>query len=728
MGSSYRLVKSDGSRIHNLYEIGIPHSLCALLDCGPGSYVLIKGEHTNASFMGIVRLLPVDISPTDRYVEIHEAVLASINLDYTDTVKIKPIVKRLDIAAEIKIKLVDCIVDDEKQEFERFAAAILRSIRFISSTSLSLQYWGRKQLIDICEVTNLSGNSVEEDFFEVDDLTKFKFVSLSAPVKPKSSKESNKVMYKDIGGLDTQLKFIREFIEFPLKKPEIYNDYGIKAPKGILLKGPPGTGKTMLIKAISNELNVFHKAISGPELLSKYYGETETKLKSVFDECLDNSPSLLFIDEIDSICPKRQVASELESRIITTLLTLMDGISTDSNKPLIVIGCTNKPDNLDSAIRRPGRFDKEITIDIPSPKGRLDILRRMISKLPNTLSDDDLNTIVDHTHGFVGSDLAYLIRLSSFLTIKKFTKTQLLEKDEPYLTIDDINSTIPSIRPSAIREVTLEVPKVKWTDIGGNETIKERLIEAIYTPLEKQNLYDKFGIKPPKGILLYGPPGCSKTLLAKAIATECNQNFLAVKGPELFSKWVGESEKSVRELFRKARASAPSIIFFDEIDSIATKRAQSGGTSVSDRVLVQLLSEIDGIEGLKGVTIIAATNRPDVIDDALMRPGRIDRILYVPPPNDDARKQIYINNFKKMSVDKDISIDLLVKMTEGYSGAECVQLCQEAAICALDEDISAEYIKMKHFEQGYSSIKRQIIPEMLEYYDSYKQKSKLNVI
>eukprot|EP00842_Homolaphlyctis_polyrhiza_P004170 jgi/Hompol1/4754/HPOL_001239-RA len=549
--------------------------------------------------------------------------------------------------------------------------------------------------------------------------------------------ESQKVSYSSIGGLSEQIATIRSLVEVPLLSPQTFTKYGLKPPRGILLYGPPGTGKyrsdTLIARAVAAETGAHVITVNGPEITSRFYGETENRLRSIFAEAVEKSPSIIFLDEIDALCPKRdESANELEKRIVATLLTLMDGadstsLSTSSQSRFVVIGATNRPNSIDEALRRPGRFDREIEIGIPNAKSRFEILETLLAHVPHSLTAQQMMQISGNAHGYVGADLAAVCREAGLKAIQRIeasagrqiTDNDLLESDLT-LTFDDMKAGLAMVQPSAMREITLEVPKVLWTDIGGQADVKQKLKEAVEWPLKHPEAFLHFNISPPKGILLYGPPGCSKTLMAKALATEAGLNFLAVKGPELFSKWVGESEKAVQEIFRKARAASPSIIFFDEIDAIAVRRGGED-SSVADRVLSQLLSELDGIEPLVNVTVVAATNRPDILDSALLRPGRIDSILYVSPPDFDSRKEIFrIHTQVRMACASDVDPALLAELTDGFSGAETVAVCQEAAMLAMEEDLDAPFVAQRHFEQAIRGIVPRITPEMIQFYDSFR--------
>jgi transitional endoplasmic reticulum ATPase len=547
----------------------------------------------------------------------------------------------------------------------------------------------------------------------IDSNTEFVIGSVPKAV----AKGASRVSYEDIGGLRNEVQKVREMIELPLRHPEIFERIGIEAPKGVLLHGPPGTGKTLLAKAVANETNANFYSIGGPEIMSKFYGESEERLREVFKEAGENAPSIIFIDEIDSIAPKREeVSGDVEKRVVSQLLSLMDGIS--SRGKLVVIGATNRPNALDPALRRPGRFDREIEIGIPDEQGRLDVLLIHTRGMPLT-EDVDLASIARVTHGFVGADLEALSKEAAMRSLRRILPEINLEQpkipaeilNKIKVTKQDFDMALRDVQPSAIREVLVQRPNVKWEDIGGLQRIKEELAEAIEWPLKHSDLFAQADVNPPKGILLYGPPGTGKTMIAKAVAATSEANFISIKGPELISKWVGESEKGVREVFRKARQAAPCVVFFDELDAIAPRRGVSVGDShVTERVISQMLTELDGLEDLKGVVVIGATNRPDIIDEALLRPGRFDRILEVPVPNNEARKQIFQIHTKKKPLESDVNIDKLVEMTDGMTGADIAAIVNAAAMAAIKEHVRQKdnklVISMTHFEAGLEKVKR----------------------
>uniref|UniRef100_A0A8U8APR1 vesicle-fusing ATPase n=1 Tax=Geospiza parvula TaxID=87175 RepID=A0A8U8APR1_GEOPR len=514
-------------------------------------------------------------------------------------------------------------------------------------------------------------------FYFISSRTKINFIEPRTSAAEDGECQS-RVTYDMIGGLGSQLRTIRETVELPLKQPELFKSYGIPPPRGVLLYGPPGTGKTMIAKAIANEVGAHVTVINGPEIISKFYGESESRLRQIFAEASLCRPSIIFIDELDALCPKREGAqNEVEKRVVASLLTLMDGIGSEGSEgQLLVLGATNRPHALDAALRRPGRFDKEIEIGIPNAHDRLDILQKLLKKVPHSLTAEQLAHLADSAHGYVGADLAALCKEAGLYALRRALGKRPGLWDTAVagsvtIAFNDFLQGMKNVRPSAMREVAIDVPKVSWSDIGGLEDVKLKLKQAVEWPLKHPESFIRMGIQPPKGVLLYGPPGCSKTMIAKALAHESGLNFLAVKGPELMNKYVGESERAVREIFRKARAVSPSILFFDEIDALAVERGNSSGAgNVADRVLAQLLTEMDGIEQLKDVTILAATNRPDMIDKALLRPGRIDRIIYVPLPDAATRREIFRLHFQSMPVSDDVCLAELVERTQKYSGAE----------------------------------------------------------
>jgi len=543
----------------------------------------------------------------------------------------------------------------------------------------------------------------------------------STPVK--RVEEVGGVTYEDIGGLHEELQRIREMVELPLKHPELFRHLGIDPPKGVILWGPPGCGKTLIAKAIANETGAHFISINGPEIMSKFYGESEARLREIFKEAEENAPSIIFIDELDAIAPKRsEVTGEVERRVVSQLLTLMDGLKTRGQ--VIVIGATNRIDAVDPALRRPGRFDREIRIGVPDRNGRKEILQIHTRRMP-LAKDVDLDELASITHGFTGADLAALCREAAMSALRRFLPRIDLEKDtipaevleELKVTREDFANALKIVQPSALREVILEIPNVKWEDIGDLERVKQELKEAIEWPLKYPDVFKRLGIKPPKGILLYGPPGTGKTLLAKAVANESEANFISVKGPEVLSKWVGESEKAIREIFRKAREASPCIIFFDELDAIAPRRGMHTDAGVTDRIVNQILTEMDGIQILKDVVVIGATNRPDILDPALLRPGRFDRVIYVPPPDVEGRYQILLIHTREMPLADDVDLRKIAEMTEGYTGADLEAVCREAALAAARENINIDKVYMRHFRAALEKVKPSIAPEQKREYE-----------
>jgi transitional endoplasmic reticulum ATPase len=534
--------------------------------------------------------------------------------------------------------------------------------------------------------------------------------------------------YEDIGGLHEEIQRVREMVELPLRHPELFQRLGIEPPKGVLLHGPPGCGKTLLARAVANESEANFFSINGPEIMSKFYGESEARLREIFQQAQQNAPSIIFIDELDAIAPKREeVTGEVERRVVAQLLALMDGLSGRGN--VIVIGATNRPGALDPALRRPGRFDREIEIAVPDKTGRHEVLQIHTRGMP-LAEDVDLKKLSAMTHGYTGADVSALGRETAMKALRRYLPQINLEEErippsvleKMEVNMEDFMNAYKEITPTAMREVYIEVPSVHWTEIGGLEGVKQELKEAVEWPLKNPEIFTRLGIKPPKGILIYGPPGCGKTLLARAVATESEANFITIKGPEVFSKWVGESEKAIREVFRKARMAAPAVIFFDEVDSLVPRRgAGFSDSGVSERVISQLLTEMDGIVSLEDIVIIAATNRPDIVDPAVLRPGRFDRLIYVPEPDEASRLQIFKIYMKDMPLAKDVNVTGLVALVKGYSGADIEALCREAAMHALRADVNSKEVTMKDFEEALKHTGPSVTPDMEKWYKSFMQ-------
>ncbi len=547
---------------------------------------------------------------------------------------------------------------------------------------------------------------------------------IDKPVRVADDDILTRTSYEDIGGLGGQIRRIREMVELPMKHPELFQKLGIDPPKGVLLHGPPGCGKTLIAKAVANESTSHFAVINGPEIMSKFYGESEHRLRQIFKDASAKAPSIIFIDELDAIASKRaEVTGEVERRVVAQLLALMDGMV--SRGEVIVIGATNRPNAIDPALRRPGRFDREIEISVPDRDGRREILLIHSRSMP-LAKDVNLDLLAEKTHGYVGADLQALCRESAMKALRRFLPDiddaeniitpELLEKLE--VTHDDMISGMKEIQPTAIREVFTEIPNIRWNDVGGLDSQVRELKEAIEWPLKFKESFTRMGISPPRGVLLFGPPGCGKTLLAKAVATESEVNFISIKGPALLSKWVGESEKAVREIFRKAKMASPSIVFFDEIDSLAPKRGSGFGDSgTTERVISQLLTEIDGLEMMKQIVVIAATNRPDIVDTALLRPGRFDRFVLISPPTQKSRLKILEIFTKEMPIADDVDLKLLAKSLDGFSGADIESLCREAAMLALREDMNTSIVKLKHFKGAMQKVHASITPEMMKFYE-----------
>ena len=569
---------------------------------------------------------------------------------------------------------------------EEYLSQILEGRVVTRGDIIELNVMGRK--IDLV-ITKLSAKG------EVAIIQRDTNIILSEKPTKIETEKIPRIAYEDIGGLKDEIKQVREMIELPLKHPELFEKMGIEAPKGVLLHGPPGTGKTLIAKAVANESNANFLTLSGPEIMSKFYGQSEENIRKIFEEAIENSPSIIFIDEIDSIAPKREEThGDVERRVVAQLLALMDGL--EERGKVIVIGATNRINAIDPALRRPGRFDREIEIGIPDRKGRREILEIHTRGMP-LAEDVNLDKLAEITHGYSGADLEALCKEAAMRALRRIIPeidldadtipTDILNKLEA--TGEDFYEAFKSMTPSAMREVVIETPNVTWDDIGGLHDAKQQLQEAVEWPLKYNEIFIHMDANPPKGILLYGPPGTGKTLLAKAVATESEANFISVKGPEFISKWVGESEKAVRETFRKARQAAPCIIFFDELDAIAPSRGSMMGDShVTERVISQLLTELDGLEELRDVTVIAATNRPDMIDPALLRPGRFDKLIYIKPPDIEARKEILKIHLKKKPLADDVDIEEIAKKTEGYTGADIRAVCNEAVINSIREYIN----------------------------------------
>jgi len=536
------------------------------------------------------------------------------------------------------------------------------------------------------------------------------------------------ITYEDIGGLQNEIQRVREMVELPMKHPQIFKKLGIEPPQGVLLHGPPGTGKTLLAKAVANETSASFFSIAGPEIISKYYGESEQQLREIFDDASEEAPAIIFIDELDSIAPKREdVTGEVERRVVAQLLTMMDGL--ESRGQVIVIAATNRVDSVDPALRRPGRFDREIEIGVPDETGREEILQIHTRGMP--LSDDvTLSRLAEETHGFVGADIESLTKEAAMKALRRYLpEIDLDEEDIPPSLIDrmiikreDFRGALNEVSPSAMREVLVELPKVNWDHVGGLEDAKEEVRESVEWPMNSPEKFTRMGITPPAGVLLYGPPGTGKTLMAKAVANETDANFISVRGPQLLSKWVGESEKAIRQTFRKARQVSPTVVFFDELDSLAPGRGGGdAGSNVSERVVNQLLTEMDGLEEMENVMIIGATNRPDMIDPALIRSGRFDRLVMIGEPDTEGREQILKIHTEASPLAPDVSLRELAEITEGYVGSDLESIAREAAIEALREDEDADEVEMRHFRQALENVRPTITDDIRDYYERMEE-------
>src|SRR6185437_15933424 len=675
------------------------------LGASTGDVIEIKGKRRT-----VAKCLP--LYPSDEgkgIIRVDGLVRNNAGIAIGDTVAVRKIKA---VAAE---KVVVAPLEAIPPIDERYLADALESVPLIKGDNVMVPYFGGRLTFQVIGVTPAA------DAVLVTQKTVFHIAE-----KGETLRGVPQVTYEDIGGLTDEIKKVREMIELPLRHPEIFEKLGIEAPKGVLLYGPPGTGKTLLAKAVANESNAHFISISGPEIMSKFYGESEARLREIFKEAKEKSPSIIFIDEIDSIAPKpEEVTGEVERRVVSQLLSLMDGL--EARGKVIVISATNRPNAIDPALRRPGRFDREIEIKVPDKKGRKDILMIHTRNMP--LSDDvNADKIASISHGYVGADLEYLCKEAAMKCLRRLLPELNLEDEKlPPETLDklvvngdDFQNAIREVTPSGMREVFIENPDVSWDEVGGLESVKRELQEAVEWPMKYPTLYSKLGHRMPRGILLHGPSGTGKTLMAKAVATESEANFISVRGPELLSKWVGESERGIREIFRRARQAAPCVVFFDEIDSIAPTRGMGGDSMVTERVVSQLLTELDGIQALSGVVVLAATNRADMIDPALLRPGRFDKIVFVPMPDKAARHRILDIHSKDKPIGPDVDLVKVAELTENFSGADASSVANTAVSLVLHEYLakyptpeeaakhaSEAHVMMRHFEEAVKKIKTQ---------------------
>jgi transitional endoplasmic reticulum ATPase len=683
------------------------------LDASTGDVIEIKGKRRT-----VAKCLPLYPSDEGRgIVRIDGLIRNNAGIAIGDVVVVKKV--KAPPAEKVVVAPLEAVPPID----ERYLADALESVPVTKGDNIMIPYFGGRLTFQVVGVSPVADAALitQRTVFVISE-------------KGEALRGVPQVTYEDIGGLKDEIQKVREMIELPLRHPEIFEKLGVEAPKGILLYGPPGTGKTLLAKAVATESNAHFIPISGPEIMSKFYGESEARLREIFKEAREKAPTIIFIDEIDSIAPKREeVTGEVERRVVSQLLSLMDGL--EARGKVIVIAATNRPNAIDPALRRPGRFDREIEIKVPAKGGRLEILQIHTRHMPLAQNDDkhgtadkivDLEKLAGVTHGFVGADLEYLCKEAAMKTLRRNLPDIKLEEDrlspetldKLIVTMSDFEDALRDVMPSAMREVYLETPDVKWAEIGGLEGVKKELQEAVEWPLKYPDLYDKIGYSMPKGIMLYGPSGTGKTLLAKAVATESEANFISVRGPELLSKWVGESERGIREVFRRARQASPCVIFFDEVDALAPTRGMGGDSMVTERVVSQLLTELDGVQSLQGVVVLAATNRIDMVDPALLRAGRFDKLILIPLPDKAARKEILKIHTKGVPVTKDVDLDRVVDMTEGFSGADMASLTNTAVSIVLQgfitkypkpEDakkhVDEAIVQMDHFADAIKKVR-----------------------
>ncbi len=696
--------------------VRIDSSLMRTLGVAEGDYIIVKGERSTVA--SIARSLPGDIGLN--IIRMDGLIRRNAKASIGEFVTIEK--AEVQNAKQITIAPATEGIKGIKVDNPLFFNILLEKRALLKGDLISV----RGNFVPFGDLKFLAVNTDPKNVAVI--VTRETAVTcLEEPAELKEDSQVPEVSYEDLGGLDDEIKKIREMVELPLRHPEIFEKLGIEPPKGVLLHGPPGTGKTLLAKAVANETNSHFTVINGPEIMSKFYGQSEANLRKIFEEAEKNSPSIIFIDEIDAIAPKREESKgEVERRVVAQLLTMMDGLN--SRGKVIVMAATNIPNAIDPALRRPGRFDRELEINPPDAKGRLKIIKIHTRNMPlHELVD--LKKMANLTHGFVGADLAALAKEAAMIVLRNLLPEITLSDDQPIpslvlekvvVTQKDLEGALKVVRPSAMREVLIENPNVHWDNIGGLEDVKQELIEAVDWPLKYKPLFAKMGVKPPTGVLIYGPPGTGKTLLAKAIATESEANFIAVKGPELLSKWVNETPQLVKKLFSKARQVSPSIIFIDEIDAITGSRSASDSQNMN--AVNQLLTEMDGLQQLNDVIVIAATNRPDMMDTALLRPGRFDRIVLAGVPTKKARNAIFEVHTKNMPLAKDVKIDFLVEQTEGYVGADIESVCREAAMIELRHSLKSKEITKKSFEDALKKVRPSASKEIQEAYAELQNK------
>ncbi|QSG09540.1 CDC48 family AAA ATPase [Halapricum desulfuricans] len=710
------------------------------LDLENGDYIVIEGRQSGRAVARVWPGYPEDSG--EGIVRIDGRLRQEANVGIDDTVEIekadvKP-ARSITVALPQNLRVRGNIAPHVRNKLSGQAVTQGQTVPFSLGLGPISNVGGQKIPLKIAE-TDPEGTVVVTDQTEIEISEQPAEQITGGPQQ--EERETPSVTYEDIGGLDEELEQVREMIELPMRHPELFQQLGIEPPKGVLLHGPPGTGKTLMAKAVANEIDAYFTTISGPEIMSKFYGESEEQLREVFDEAEENAPAIVFIDELDSIAPKRgETSGDVERRVVAQLLSLMDGL--EERGDVIVIGATNRVDAVDPALRRGGRFDREIEIGVPDRDGRKEILQVHTRGMP--LDEEiDLDHYAENTHGFVGADLEQLSKEAAMNALRRIRPQIDLEADEIDAEIlesmevseTDFKEALKGIEPSALREVFVEVPDVSWEDVGGLGDTKERLRETIQWPLEYPEVFEQMDMQAAKGVLLYGPPGTGKTLLAKAVANEAQSNFISVKGPELLNKYVGESEKGVREVFEKARSNAPTVVFFDEIDSIAGERGQGMGDSgVGERVVSQLLTELDGIEDLEDVVVVATTNRPDLIDPALLRPGRLDRHVHVPVPDEEARRKIFEVHTQDKPLAEDVDLDELAAETDGYVGADIEALCREASMAAsrefinsvspeeVDDSVSNVRIGREHFEDAMDEVGPSVDQETRERYEQIEER------